>query len=351
MSNPVGEAFKHGLESVHDSIHEVAEKLDDLKPKLRGWLHLGTAPLTLAAGIVLIVLSPTTTARIGSIVFIASALVLFTVSAIYHTGTWSPRTWAFLRRFDHANIFVLIAGTYTPFSLLLLDGTAQVALLVTVWTGAILGVLFRVFWTDAPRWLFVPIYMALGWSAVFFIPSFFHGATALGLGIGDRGLRADRRRRRALHRGRRRLRLQAPQPVTALVRLPRGLPLVHDPGLRLPLRRDLDGHLRAEVVALAPVRLRQPQAWRSEATCERSERAPRFGLAPVTTAKPASAASVVTGVGPKLAGVDGYGLRMVVPRPCSIVIIEASCWSAFSVRANVVSARSGLNRCRAMALA
>ena len=184
MSNPVGEAVKHGLESVHDSIHEVAEKLDDLKPKLRGWLHLGTAPLTLAAGIVLIVLSPTTTARIGSIVFIASALVLFTVSAIYHTGTWSPRTWAFLRRFDHANIFVLIAGTYTPFSLLLLDGTAQVALLVTVWTGAILGVLFRVFWTDAPRWLFVPIYMALGWSAVFFIPSFFHGATALGLGIG-----------------------------------------------------------------------------------------------------------------------------------------------------------------------
>jgi len=184
MSNPVGEAFKHGLESVHDSIHEVAEKLDDLKPKLRGWLHLGTAPLTLAAGIVLIVLSPTTTARVGSIVFIASALVLFTVSAIYHTGTWSPRTWAFLRRFDHANIFVLIAGTYTPFSLLLLDGTAQVALLVTVWTGAILGVLFRVFWTDAPRWLFVPIYMALGWSAVFFIPSFFHGATALGLGIG-----------------------------------------------------------------------------------------------------------------------------------------------------------------------
>ena len=184
MSNPVSDAMRHGVETLHDSVAEVAEKLDDLKPKLRGWLHLGTAPLTLAAGIVLIVLSPTTTARIGSIVFIASALVLFTVSAIYHTGTWSPRTWAFLRRFDHANIFVLIAGTYTPFSLLLLDGTAQVALLVTVWTGAILGVLFRVFWTDAPRWLFVPIYMALGWSAVFFIPSFFHGATALGLGIG-----------------------------------------------------------------------------------------------------------------------------------------------------------------------
>ena len=163
---------------------QVRETLDEVKPKLRGWLHLATAPLTLVAGIVLISLSPNTTARIGSTVFIASALVLFTVSAIYHTGTWSPRVWAFLRRFDHANIFLLIAGTYTPFSLLLLHGTSRVVLLATVWTGAILGVLFRVFWTDAPRWLFVPIYMALGWSAIFFIPAFFHGATALGLGIG-----------------------------------------------------------------------------------------------------------------------------------------------------------------------
>ncbi len=184
MNHPVSDAMHAGVERFHDSVAEVAEKLDDLKPKLRGWLHLATAPLTLAAGIVLISLSPDATTRIGSVIFIVSALVLFTVSAIYHTGTWSPRTWAFLRRFDHANIFLLIAGTYTPFSLLLLHGSSQVALLATVWTGAILGVLFRVFWTDAPRWLFVPIYMALGWSAIFFIPAFFHGATALGLGIG-----------------------------------------------------------------------------------------------------------------------------------------------------------------------
>jgi hemolysin III len=181
MTNSMGEAVKAGLESVHDSI---SETLADVKPKLRGWLHLATAPLALVAGIVLICLSPDATTRIGSTVFTASALVLFTVSAIYHTGTWSPRVWAFLRRFDHANIFVLIAGSYTPFSLLLLEGTAQVALLTTVWTGAVLGVLFRVFWTDAPRWLFVPIYMALGWAAVFFIPAFFEGATDLGIGIG-----------------------------------------------------------------------------------------------------------------------------------------------------------------------
>ena len=98
----------------------VRERMDEVKPKLRGWLHLVTSPLTLAAGIVLVVLSPTATTRVGSAVFASSALLLFTVSAIYHRGTWSPRMWLFLRRFDHANIFLLIAGSYTPFTLLLL---------------------------------------------------------------------------------------------------------------------------------------------------------------------------------------------------------------------------------------
>jgi hemolysin III len=177
----MGDAVRHGLESVHDSI---AETLVDLKPKLRGWLHLATAPLTLAAGIVLIALSPNWLTRTGSIVFTISALLLFTVSAIYHTGNWSPRTWAFLRRFDHSNVFLLIAGSYTPFALMLLAGTERVVLLSVVWTGAILGVLFRIFWIHAPRWLYTLIYIALGWAAVFFIPGFFEGAQDLGSGIG-----------------------------------------------------------------------------------------------------------------------------------------------------------------------
>jgi len=170
-----------GIEHLGETLHET---LEDLKPKLRGWLHLGIAPLTLAGGIVLIVLSPDTLTRVGSAVFTASALILFTVSAIYHTGTWSPRTWAFLRRFDHSNIFVLIAGSYTPFSLILLEGTQRTVLLTVVWTGAILGVLFRVFWTDAPRWLYTPIYIAMGWAAIFFIPGFLDGAQRLGGGAG-----------------------------------------------------------------------------------------------------------------------------------------------------------------------
>ena len=181
MSNSIPEAVRSGFDAVAEAVQATVA---DVKPRLRGWLHLGIAPLTLAAGIVLIVLSPNATTRIGSTLFTGSALVLFTVSAIYHTGTWSPRTWAFLRRFDHSNIFLLIAGSYTPFALILLDGASRVTLLSVVWTGAILGVGFRIFWTDAPRWLYTPIYIALGWAAVFFIPQFLSGATRLGTGVG-----------------------------------------------------------------------------------------------------------------------------------------------------------------------
>ena len=166
------EAVRAGLDTIHD---KVSETLQEVKPKLRGLSHLLLTPLALAGGIVLVVLSPTSTTRLGSAVFAFSALLLFGVSAIYHTGTWSPRVWAALRRFDHANIFVLIAGSYTPLTLILLDGTQRVVLLTTVWSCAILGVLFRVFWIGAPRWLYTPLYIGLGWAAVFFIPGFIDG--------------------------------------------------------------------------------------------------------------------------------------------------------------------------------
>lgn len=175
------ELLRAGRERVGQT---VAGLTADIKPRLRGWLHLATAPLTLGAGVVLIALSPDARTRVGSAVFIGSAVVLFTVSAVYHRGTWSPRVWAFLRRFDHSNIFLLIAGSYTAFGLLLLDGTARTVLLSTVWGGAVLGVLFRVLWTDAPRWLYTPIYIALGWAAVFFLPDMADGALRFGVGVG-----------------------------------------------------------------------------------------------------------------------------------------------------------------------
>jgi hemolysin III len=171
-------------QAVEQPVAELGEHLvaalEEAKPRLRGWLHAVTSPLTLAAGSVLIVLSPTASTRVGSSVFIVSAVLLFTVSAIYHRGTWSPRVWQVLRRLDHASIFVLIAGSYTPFTLLMLDGSERWVLLAIVWTGALVGVAFRVLWNDAPRWLYTPIYIGLGWAAVFYAGDFVaHGPTAV----------------------------------------------------------------------------------------------------------------------------------------------------------------------------
>jgi hemolysin III len=174
----MNDSIRAGLDSLAQHVAETV-----VKPRLRGWLHLAAAPVSLAAGVVLIVLSPTATTRLGSVVYVLSSVLLFSVSAIYHRGRWSPRVTDVLRRLDHANIFLLIAGTYTPFSLLLLSGTDRIMMLTVVWTGALLGVAFRVLWIDAPRWLCVPIYVALGCAAVFVLPQFAAGSERLG-GVG-----------------------------------------------------------------------------------------------------------------------------------------------------------------------
>ncbi|QNE75281.1 hemolysin III family protein [Streptomyces finlayi] len=143
-----------------------------VKPRLRGWLHAGMFPAALIAGIVLIALADGTRARVACTVFVLSACLLFGVSAIYHRGTWGPRGEAVLRRLDHANIFLIIAGTYTPLTLLLLPDSTGRPLLWAVWVAAVAGIAFRVFWVGAPRWLYTPCYIAMGWAAVFFLPDF-----------------------------------------------------------------------------------------------------------------------------------------------------------------------------------
>jgi len=148
------------------------------KPLLRGWLHLGAAPLALIAGMVLMVFAPTLAGRVSSAIFTLTAVMLFGTSAVYHRGTWTPQTLAVLRRLDHANIFLIIAGTYTPLTVILLEGTARIVVLSVVWGGAILGVLFRVLWLGAPRWMYVPLYVALGWVAIGFIRPFYEAGGA-----------------------------------------------------------------------------------------------------------------------------------------------------------------------------
>jgi hemolysin III len=149
-----------------------AHVADVVKPRLRGWLHAGAVPLVLAAAIVLVALSRGKAEIASSSIYAVSIVLLFSVSAIYHRGHWSPGALAVLKRFDHANIFLIIAGTYTPFAVLLLEGGTRTVLLVIVWTGAALGVGFRVFWVGAPRWLYVPAYLVLGWVAVGYLPKF-----------------------------------------------------------------------------------------------------------------------------------------------------------------------------------
>lgn len=143
--------------------------IDEAKPRWRGWIHAATFPLTIAAGIVLIALAHGPVAKWASAVFMVTSMLLFGISALYHRFNWQPRTKQLFRRIDHANIFLLIAGTYTPIALLALPLDKGILLLFLVWSGAILGIIFRVFWVHAPRWLYVPLYVMLGWAAVMFI--------------------------------------------------------------------------------------------------------------------------------------------------------------------------------------
>jgi hemolysin III len=145
-----------------------------VKPKLRGWLHAGAAPFAVVAGIVLVAISRGSAEVVASVVYACTTVLLFTVSGVYHRGTWGPRAHGVLRRLDHANIFLIIAGSYTPFAVLLLAGGERVALLLICWVGALVGVGFRLLWVGAPRWLYVPAYVALGWVAVAFIPAITH---------------------------------------------------------------------------------------------------------------------------------------------------------------------------------
>jgi hemolysin III len=154
----------------------------DFRPTWRGWIHLVATPLALIAGVVLIALAPSGTGKVTSAIYAITGVLLFGISALYHRGRWSPRTKVILKRLDHTNIMLVIAGTYTPLSAMLLPQAKAVLLLSLIWLGALFGVLFRVLWVAAPRWLYVPVYVALGLAALFYLPDFFAAsaeATAL----------------------------------------------------------------------------------------------------------------------------------------------------------------------------
>lgn len=142
------------------------------KPGMRGWLHAGMFPVALISGVMLVASANSGRGRWACAVFVLTACALFGISALYHRGNWDLRRAALLRRLDHANIFLIIAGSYTPLSILLLSPHDATLLLAGVWIGALAGVAFRVFWLGAPRWLYTPCYVLLGWAAMFYLPEF-----------------------------------------------------------------------------------------------------------------------------------------------------------------------------------
>jgi hemolysin III len=160
----------------------MSELAQPLKPRLRGVLHQWACAGAVPLGLMLVIVAGSARARIALSVYAVSLVGLFGVSALYHRINWrsvTGRDW--MRRLDHSMIFVLIAGSYTPFAVLVLHGPLAVAVLVAVWAGALLGVAFNLVWRDAPTWLRSSLYVGLGWIAVAAAPQ-------LGAAIGLLGI-------------------------------------------------------------------------------------------------------------------------------------------------------------------
>ncbi len=150
------------------------------KPRARGWIHLVSAVMAVAAGASLIsVLWPLAGLKAGlaAFVYTGSVVAMFTTSAVYHRITWkSPIARTRMKRLDHSMIFVFIAGTYTPFAVLAMPHRTGLLVLAVVWGGALTGVLLKMCWPTAPRWVGVPLYLLLGWVAAFYVAVILDGA-------------------------------------------------------------------------------------------------------------------------------------------------------------------------------
>ena len=145
-----------------------------IKPRLRGWIHAGTAPLALAACIVLTVLAPGAGLMWACATYLTCSLLLFANSGVYHisNGHLPRKVSTTLQSLDHSNIFLLIAGTYTPLSVALLSTRTTALVLGIVWGGAAMGIIKCLVWPSAPRWFSTVLYVALGWVAIWFLPQF-----------------------------------------------------------------------------------------------------------------------------------------------------------------------------------
>jgi hemolysin III len=135
---------------------------EPVKPRLRGVFHEYAFFVSLGCGVALILAASDGRARTAAIIYAFAVSALFGTSALYHRVTWRPRARRWMRRLDHSMIFVMIAGTYTPVALLALKGSLATTILIVMWAGALGGIVFKLVWIDAPKWLFATVYALLG---------------------------------------------------------------------------------------------------------------------------------------------------------------------------------------------
>lgn len=158
-----------------------------IKPRLRGVFHEYAFFVSVACGVALVIAASDSKSRVAATIYACAVSGLLGTSALYHRVTWRPQVRRWMRRLDHSMIFVLIAGTYTPVALLALKGALSQTILIVVWAGALGGVIFKLVWIDAPKWLFALVYIALGWvSAAIFgeLPAAIGWLGVAGLGVG-----------------------------------------------------------------------------------------------------------------------------------------------------------------------
>jgi len=165
------EAARQAVGDGASAAREVAgDAIAAVKPRLRGVSHEWAFFLSLGLGAALIAAADTPQATLAVAIYAVSLSALFGTSALYHRVEWRPKARVWMRRLDHSMIFLLIAGTYTPFALLVLSGPLADAILAVVWVGAILGAIVEIVWIDHPKWVAAIIYVSLGWVALIAFP-------------------------------------------------------------------------------------------------------------------------------------------------------------------------------------
>ena len=177
-----GKQVAAARETAAMAAHGVAHKLSQ-RPRLRGVSHQWAFFLSLGAGTALILAADTRRAALAMSVYAFSLSAMFGTSALYHRVTWTPERRRWMRRLDHTMIFVFIAGTYTPFAMLVMHGTLANAVLIVVWATALAGMILNLVWISAPYWFTSVVYLSTGWVAIVTLPQLWEEIGPVGVGL------------------------------------------------------------------------------------------------------------------------------------------------------------------------